>query len=220
MPVLILVVIAVPSIRLLAHQYSPPQRRSHRQGDRQPMVLELRISRPWRDADLATSCPTRKRRARGEPRQLARRQAHGRAGRRGREGDRHLQRRHPRLGRPGLLGEDRRGPRPAQRDLVPGRSRGRLLRRLLRAVRRPPRLYADRRRGGEPRAVRRSGCSRRAAIWPRRAPPRAMRRPRASPAAAAAPPAPATAAATGPTGNVTAGTATPATTNQSATTNR
>ena len=40
-PVLILVVIAVPSIRLLAHQYSPPRGRSHRQGDRQPMVLEL-----------------------------------------------------------------------------------------------------------------------------------------------------------------------------------
>jgi cytochrome c oxidase subunit 2 len=42
----------------------------------------------------------------------------------------------------------------------------------------------------------------------------------ASPAAAAAPPATATAASTGPTGNVTAGTETPATTNQSATTNR
>jgi cytochrome c oxidase subunit 2 len=42
----------------------------------------------------------------------------------------------------------------------------------------------------------------------------------ASPPAAAAPPATATAAATGPTGNVTAGAETPATTNQSATTNR
>jgi cytochrome c oxidase subunit 2 len=42
----------------------------------------------------------------------------------------------------------------------------------------------------------------------------------ASPAAAAAPPTTATAAATGPTGNVTAGAETPATTNQSATTNR
>jgi len=41
-----------------------------------------------------------------------------------------------------------------------------------------------------------------------------------SPAAAAAPATTATAAATGPTGNVTAGTETPATTNQSATTNR
>ena len=41
-----------------------------------------------------------------------------------------------------------------------------------------------------------------------------------APAAAAAPPATATAASTGPTGNVTAGTETPATTNQSATTNR
>jgi cytochrome c oxidase subunit 2 len=41
-----------------------------------------------------------------------------------------------------------------------------------------------------------------------------------SPAAAAAPAATATAAATGPTGNVTAGSETPATTNQSATTNR
>ena len=41
----------------------------------------------------------------------------------------------------------------------------------------------------------------------------------ASPAAAAAPPTAATAASTGPTGNVTAGAETPATTNQSATTN-
>ena len=42
----------------------------------------------------------------------------------------------------------------------------------------------------------------------------------ASPAAAGAPPTAATAAATGPTGNVTAGTEAPATSNQSATTNR
>ncbi len=41
-----------------------------------------------------------------------------------------------------------------------------------------------------------------------------------APAAAAAPPTTATAASTGPTGNVTAGAGTPATTNQSATTNR
>ena len=40
-PVLILVAIAVPSIRLLAHQYSPPRGRPHRQGDRQPMVLGI-----------------------------------------------------------------------------------------------------------------------------------------------------------------------------------
>ena len=39
------------------------------------------------------------------------------------------------------------GPRPAQRDLGQGRPAGRLLRPVLRAVRRPPRLHADRGRG-------------------------------------------------------------------------
>ena len=40
-PVLILVAIAVPSIRLLAHQYIRRAGRPHGQGDRQPMVLDL-----------------------------------------------------------------------------------------------------------------------------------------------------------------------------------
>ena len=60
-PVLILVVIAVPSIRLLAHQYDPPRGRPHRQGDRQPMVLGLSISRPWRSSSSRTCCPTTRR---------------------------------------------------------------------------------------------------------------------------------------------------------------
>ena len=50
-PVLILVAIAVPSIRLLAHQYNAAQGRHHGQGDRQPMVLDLHLSRPWRLRD-------------------------------------------------------------------------------------------------------------------------------------------------------------------------
>jgi heme/copper-type cytochrome/quinol oxidase subunit 2 len=47
-PVLVLVAIAVPSIRLLAHQYSPPKADLTVKGDRQPMVLDLRISGQWR----------------------------------------------------------------------------------------------------------------------------------------------------------------------------
>ena len=142
-----------------------------------------------------------------------RRQPDGGSGRRDREDDRHLERRHPRLGRSRLLDQDRRGPGPAQRDLVPGRPRGRLLRRLLRAVRRPARLHADRRRGGEPRAVRRLGRSRSGGHDAGRAPPRPPRR--RPPAAAAAPPT-ATRRRRPRTGNVTAGAETPATTNQSA----
>ena len=119
-PVLILVVIAVPSIRLLAHQYYPPARRSDGQGDRQPMVLGISISRPWRESGLEHAARRRGRRARRAA-AARRRRADGGAGRRGGEDDRHLQRRHPRLGRSRLLDQDRRGSGPAQRDLVPGR---------------------------------------------------------------------------------------------------
>ena len=53
-PVLILVAIAIPSIRLLRHQYTPPPGRPDGQGHRPPMVLVLRASRQWRDASTAT----------------------------------------------------------------------------------------------------------------------------------------------------------------------
>ena len=49
-PVIILVVIAVPSITLLARQYeTPPADAGHHQGDGLPMVLGLHLSRPRRD---------------------------------------------------------------------------------------------------------------------------------------------------------------------------
>ena len=48
---------------------------------------------------------------------------------------------------PGLLDQAGRQPRPAQRDLGQGRPAGRLFRPMLGAVRRPPRLHADRGRG-------------------------------------------------------------------------
>ena len=55
-PVLILVAIAIPSIRLLRHQYSPPPGRRDGQGHRPPMVLDLRISRQWRAFEHVSTC--------------------------------------------------------------------------------------------------------------------------------------------------------------------
>ena len=55
---------------------------------------------------------------------------------------------------PGLLGEAGRQPRPAPRDLGQGRPAGRLFRAMFGTVRRAPRLHADRRRGGPAGAVR------------------------------------------------------------------
>ena len=94
---------------------------------------------------------------------------HGHPGRQGGEVHRHLQRRHPRLRRPRLLDQDRRQPGPPQRDLGQGRSPGRLFRPVQRAVRRAPRLYADRGRGGVPKRPSTPGSPRRAAHA--RAPP-------------------------------------------------
>ena len=79
-------------------------------------------------------------------------------------------------------------PRPAPRDLGQGRPAGRLFRPMLGAVRRPPRLHADRDRGRPAGAVRAVGRVRRAAICrapsrPRDPPPRPLR-PAATPAAA------------------------------------
>ena len=46
LPILILVVIAIPSFRLLYYGDKAPGRGDDGQGDRPPVVLELRISRP------------------------------------------------------------------------------------------------------------------------------------------------------------------------------
>ena len=45
-PVVILVVIAIPSFRLLFFQLNMPAGRHHRQGDRQAVVLDLQLSGP------------------------------------------------------------------------------------------------------------------------------------------------------------------------------
>ncbi len=68
-----------------------------------------------------------------------------------------VQRRDPRLLGPGLLEQDRRQPGPGERDLGQGRPSGRLLRPVHRALRRAPRLHADRGRGRFAGAVRRLG---------------------------------------------------------------
>ena len=72
-PILILVGIAVPSFSLLFAEHDParavagydPGQGAHHQGDRQPVVLDLRLSRQWRPlvrfahAAATTSAPTR-----------------------------------------------------------------------------------------------------------------------------------------------------------------
>ena len=52
-PVLILVAIAIPSIRLISAPIFAAQGRRDDQGHRPPMVLDLRISRPWASASTA-----------------------------------------------------------------------------------------------------------------------------------------------------------------------
>ena len=84
-PVLILVAIAVPSIRLLAQQYDPP-----RKAD----LTVKATGNQWYwgyeypdhgdSSSISNMLPDEQARRAGEPRQLARRRAHGRAGRRGR----------------------------------------------------------------------------------------------------------------------------------------
>ena len=134
----------------------PAAGRPHHQGDRQPMVLDLSVSRQWRVRDRLEHAQGAEGREAGRalshrrrrPAAARGRRADGHPGRQGGEVHRHLQRRHPRLRRPRLLDQDRRQPRPAQRDLGQGRPPRRLFRPVQRAVRRAPRLYADRGRGG------------------------------------------------------------------------
>ena len=131
------------------------------QGDRQPMVLDLRISRQWRlrvvSNMLKEGRPDARRSARAPSRRPAaarRRRAHGGAGRQVVKLIVTSDRRDPQLRRARLLDQDGRGPRPDQRDLVQGRPARRLLRPVLRTVRRAPRLHADRGRGRSRGAVR------------------------------------------------------------------
>ena len=155
-PVLILVAIAVPSIRLLQPPIFAAQGRSDGQGDRQPMVLDLPISRQWRVRDRVEHAQGKGRRdgrpalphRRRRPAAAGGRRAHGHPGRQGGEVHHHLDRRHPQLRGPRLLDQARRQPRQTQRDLGQGRARRRLFRPMLRAVRRAPRLHADRGRSG------------------------------------------------------------------------
>ena len=99
-----------------------------------------------RPTSSRASAPHRRRR----PAAARRRQAHGRPGRRGGEGDHHLQRRDPRLGVPAFW---------VKMDAVPGRLNETWFRVdrpgvyygvCYRIVRRPPRLHADRGRSGQP----------------------------------------------------------------------
>ena len=153
MPVLILVVIAVPSIRLLAHQYSPPA------ADLTVKVIGNQWYWNYEYPDHGVNfdsnmLPDDQARARGEPRQLA--------------ADKRMVVPVGAVVKVIVTSTDviHAWGVPAfwiKMDAVPGRLNetwfraeraGRLLRRLLRIVRRPPRLHADRGRGGEPRAVR------------------------------------------------------------------
>ena len=105
-PVLILVAIAIPSIRLLSNQYSPPPGRPHRQGHRQPVVsgpthypdnggfeIVSNMLKEKKRREAGRALPHRRRR----PAAARGRRADGHSGRQGREVPRHLERRDPRL---------------------------------------------------------------------------------------------------------------------------
>ena len=216
-PVLILVAIAVPS-PAPRPSICAAQGRHHGQGDRQPMVLDLHLSRPWR-LRARLQRPQRRRCEEARRAEAARgRRADGGSAGRDREGDRHRRRRHPQLGRPRFLDQDRRRARPAQRDLVQDRQARRLLRPVLRAVRRPPRLHADRGRGSSARAVRRLGRLEGRTMPDRAAQGTRFTAPRRSPTPGRATPAalPATETSPAPPG-ITPGTTAPPTSSQGAT---
>ena len=111
MPVLILVAIAVPSIRLLAHQYDPPR------ADLTVKVTGNQWYWSYEYPDMGINFDSnilpddQARRARRAPPARGR-QSHGGPGRRGGEGDHHLQRRHPCFGVPAFW---------IKIDAVPGR---------------------------------------------------------------------------------------------------
>ena len=178
-PVLILVIIAVPSIGLLSAQYKPAPTDAltikaignqwywtYQYPDNGGFEITANMLKEQDQVgtgerfrtDAGRSAP-----ARG-------RQSHRRSRRPADPPDHHLQRCDPQLGAARRLGQDRRGPRPDERDQFQDRPARRLFRPVQRAVRRPPRLYADRGRGGERGAVQPAGCCRRAARWAAPAP--------------------------------------------------
>jgi heme/copper-type cytochrome/quinol oxidase subunit 2 len=160
-PVLILVVIAIPSFRLLKLQLEIPQA---------DMTVKV-TGKQWYwsyeypqdggsfgfdslmlDEKQRAEAISSKKIAESEaPRLLAVdneavvRQDRARAG--------HRRRRHPQIRDAGLRPEDRRHPRPPERDLVQGRPRRHLLRPVLVHLRPEPRLHADRHPRRQPGAL-------------------------------------------------------------------
>ena len=173
-PVLILVAIAIPSIRLLRHQYTPPPRRPHGQGHRAPMVLALRISRQWRVVRQLYAEGSR-----GPDRQTNQRARTDDDGPPLLAVDERVVIPHGKVVKfiitaddvihsfagPGLLDQAGRQSGPAPRDLGQGRSPGRLFRRNVPSCAAP--ATASCRSGSRsfPRHSSRNGSDRRAAIW-------------------------------------------------------
>ena len=155
MPVVILVVIAVPSFKLLFLQLNmPPADVTMKATGKQ---WYWTYSYPDHGKFEFNSLMLREdKRAQARPAAPARgRQRDGGAGQqdRARAGDR--RRRDPRLRGAVVRHQDRRHPRPPQRDLVQGDARRRLLRPVLGTVRQGSRLHADRGAGGERAGIRR-----------------------------------------------------------------
>ena len=144
-PVVILVVIAIPSFRILFVQLNiPPADLTIKATGNQ---WNWTYAYPDEKIEFTSIMLTDAERTKlnpPPPRLLAVDNADRRAGEQGgpRAGDRVG--RDPRLRGAFVRHQDRRDPGPAQRDLVQGDARGRLLRPVLRTVRQGSRLHADR----------------------------------------------------------------------------
>ena len=153
-PALVLVVIAVPSFRLLARAAHHSRARSHAEGHGLAVALELRLS------EIRGRLFVRFALCRGQgpqARPAARHHRRSRDGRPRRQGDRSrrdLAGRHPLVLGAVVRHQDRRHPRPAQQDLVQGRSRGHVLRAMLEHLRHRPRVHADQRPRRQPVGLR------------------------------------------------------------------
>ena len=157
-PVVILIVIGSFSLPILFKQLEVPTPDLTVKATGNQWYWTLRLPgerRHLRQPDAAPRTISRRTAIRRRLHLLATDTARGGAGRQGgaHAGDR--RRRDPRLDDPGLRREDRRGARAAERDLVPGRGGGHLLRPVLGALRQEPQLHADHRQGGEPGGLRR-----------------------------------------------------------------
>ena len=147
-PVLILVIIAIPSFKLMYYMDRVPNAGHDDQGHRPSVVLDLRVSRPGRprlrqqhhseDTDLK---PGQKRLLEVDNPLVVPVDTMIRV-----LGHRH--RRDPQLVRAVLRRPGIRDRRPPQRDLDEGRARRRLLRPVQPDLRHQPRLHADQGRGG------------------------------------------------------------------------